>query len=94
MDQDEAVTNIQFVEQRQSNDDYTDLAAGAGGTNRYLKMLRDTSKTRIKKVGLLRTPNGQGVSDSKKYGWDRCTYDINTNRGGDCLYLCWNTITV
>lgn len=89
------MTNIQVVVQSESNDNYTDLAAGAGGKYRYLKMLRDSSHTRIKRIGLLRSPKSKYIyGDRQKYGWDECTRDINEDRGGDWLHLCWNTVSV
>lgn len=92
---DKAVTNIQFVMQSSSNEAYRDLAAGTGGQYRYLKMLKDMSHTRIKRVGLLRSPKAKYIyGDRHKYGWDECTEDINSDRKGDWLHLCWNTITV
>lgn len=92
---DESVTNIHFVKQEDHNDAYKDLAAGTGGEYRYLKMMKDTSHTRIKRVGLLRSPKSKYIfGDRHKYGWDECTDDINSDRKGDWLHLCWNTITV
>lgn len=65
---------MQVVVQSSRNDKYKDLAAGAGGNYRYLKMLRDSSNTRISRVGLLRSPKSKYIyRDRKSYGWDECT---------------------
>lgn len=94
--QDEAVTGMQLVVQSERNEAYTDLAGGAGGKYRYFKMLRDrNSHTKIKRVGLLRSPKSKFIyGDRKDHGWDECTHDINADRSGDFLHLCWNTVTV
>lgn len=87
------MTNIEIVVQSEKNNAYSDLAAGAGGTYRYLKMLRDSSQTRIKKVGLLRSRKYL-KGNWTQYNWDECTQDINSGRKGDYLHLCWNTVSV
>ncbi len=98
--QEEALTNIQFVSQSERNDAYDDLAAGAGGSFRYLKMFHnEDSYARITKVGLLRSPKHTYVyADRKDYGWDECTQDINAGKEGssgssDWLHLCWNLVS-
>lgn len=89
------MTNVQVVVQSKRNDAYNDLAAGAGGSYRYLKMLQDSSHTRIKRVGILRSPKAKYIyGNRREYGWDECTGDINEDRKGDWLHLCWNTVTV
>lgn len=95
INQDEAATKIQFVKQGSRNDAYQDLAAGAGGAYRYLKLIRDSSHSRIKRVGFLRSRKSNYIyGDRHKYGWDDCTGDINMDRKGDWLHLCWNSVTV
>ncbi|KAG4070498.1 hypothetical protein HA402_005730 [Bradysia odoriphaga] len=84
----EGVTKIHFVVQMSWNSTYSDLAAGAGGGYRYLKMEKDIgSSKRIKSVGLLRS--SKHIKDIREFGWDERTSDINENRGGNYLYLCW-----
>lgn len=82
--------------QNDENFNYVDLAAGAGGQYRYLKMLRDPyAMTRVGRVGLLRSPRNKFISDDRKqHGWDECTEDINKGRQGDWLHLCWNTVSM
>lgn len=94
--QDDAATGIRFVSQNEKNEAYRDLARGSGGRFRYLKMLHQpTSHTRIKRVGLLRSIRSEYIyGDRERYGWDECTSDINENRGGDWLHVCWNTIVI
>lgn len=89
------MTNIQVVVQDSRNNAYNDMAAGAGGDYRYLKMLRGSSHLRIKRVGLLRSPSDHYIYGNRRdYGWDECTGDINSGRGGDWLHLCWNNVSV
>jgi len=89
----EAVTGLQIIIQSEANSKYQDLSKGAGGANRYIKLLKKkNSPTRIKKVGLLRGP---GINARKnEFGYNECTIDINKGRGGDDLFLCWTTVTI
>lgn len=83
------MTKIRFVVQHRSNSAYADLAAGARGKYRYLKMVKESpSNKRIKSVGLLRS--FKCINNIREFGWDECTSDINEMRHGDYLYLCWN----
>ncbi len=99
--QEEALTNIQFVAQRQRDDNYDDLAPGSVPklVMTYLKMLKDDfAFHRIYRVGLLRSRN-YVYNDRKKHGWDQCTGNINQYRlvplglPIDYLHLCWNNIS-
>lgn len=84
----EAVTSIEVIIQREENRSFRDLSKGAGGDYRYLKMMRNPySHTRVTKVGLWRAPNASPTPGSR--GWNSWTGDINRNRGGDFLYVCW-----
>lgn len=85
---------MQVVVQDSANSNYKDLAKGAGGQYRFLKMLREPhSNMRIKRVGLLRSSE-YIYGDRRAHGWDECTGDLNKDRKGDWLHLCWNTVSV
>jgi len=42
----------------------------------------------INDVGLLRL--AKNLSDSREFGWEKCSSNINEGRSGEYLYLCWN----
>lgn len=88
----QGITGIEFVRQAEHNDDYKDLAKGAGGDYRYLKLLKDAqSKRRITEVGLWRSPkdsNGNRYPPTDRFCFR--TEDINAGRGGDYLFLAYN----
>uniref|UniRef100_T1IMR4 Uncharacterized protein n=1 Tax=Strigamia maritima TaxID=126957 RepID=T1IMR4_STRMM len=89
----EAATSIQVIIQDGNNGQYKDMAKGAGGSYRYVKMAHDSaSNERITELKLWRTPDGG--SKPSKNGWNYWTGDINANRGGDYLYICWQTVQI
>jgi len=87
-----AVTSIEFVKQKEANSEYKDLAKGAGGDYRYLKLLRDPqSKARITEAGLWRQLNKtEGPRYPPKETYQFVTKDLNMDREGDYLFVCWN----
>uniref|UniRef100_T1IV27 Uncharacterized protein n=1 Tax=Strigamia maritima TaxID=126957 RepID=T1IV27_STRMM len=89
----EAATSIEVIIQGHRNDHYSDMAKGAVGSFRYLKMIHDfVSTQRITKLKLWRTPH-RDVTPSTR-GWKHWTGDINVNRKGDFLYVCWEAVEI
>ncbi|XP_035701757.1 uncharacterized protein LOC118433684 [Folsomia candida] len=87
---DEGVTSLRIDVQEKEDKVSKNLAKGAGGLFRYLRVIRDIShKEKIIEVALLRTAN-EIVGDSY---WEECTQDINKYRMKDYLYLCWRSTT-
>ncbi|KAF2227182.1 hypothetical protein BDZ85DRAFT_131 [Elsinoe ampelina] len=63
------------------------ISKGAEGSPRFLDLKRDVNKNEfIRTYGLWRTSREQGYPPS---GWSGISNDINTGRGGDCLYIVW-----
>ncbi|CAL8126624.1 unnamed protein product [Orchesella dallaii] len=90
---DDAASGIQIVVQDNGNNNYMDLAKGAGGAFRYIKMRRDPySKNKIIKIALYRTPEAEDNPCDGR--WQFKTGDINWNRGKDYLYLVWNEASI
>jgi len=84
----EGASGIELIIQSEENKDYQDLAKGTGGEFRYLKMIRDaSSRKRITEIKLFRTTN-ESLKPSD-LGYPNYSEDINKNRRGDFLYLCW-----
>jgi len=76
---DEAASGFHFWHQSTKDEDYDDLAKGAGGDWRYIKSLHD-GEGKVTGVHL--------TEDNTKY--EHCTEDLNRKRGGRYLYLCWD----
>ncbi|EAU83104.1 hypothetical protein E4U22_004464 [Claviceps purpurea] len=88
----QALTNVEFVSQAESDDRYWDLAAGAGGSNRYLIPVYDTNnKDKIYELALWRSDSYITHDKVKAAGWSGTTGDINSGRGGTYLNLVWKT---
>lgn len=86
----ERATGIEIAIQRRANNNYKDLAKGAGGQFRYIIIQRDTHRSEvITNIALYRRRNSRDTPTSS--GWMHMTGDINRRRRGDYLYLCWNT---
>ncbi|OXA54418.1 Beta-D-xylosidase 3 [Folsomia candida] len=87
---DEGVTSLRIDVQEKEDQVSKNLAKGAGGLFRYLRVIRDIShKEKIIEVALVRKDN-EIVADSY---WEECTQDINKYRMKDYLYLCWRSVT-
>jgi hypothetical protein len=87
-DRTKAATSVEIIAQKAENSNYEDLAKGAGGEYRYLKIFRDpTAGVGITRLRLLRTMSSTTLPSTR--GWKHCTGDINMRRKGDFLYLCW-----
>ncbi|KAF4575281.1 hypothetical protein EYR40_004984 [Pleurotus pulmonarius] len=71
----------------------TDLAAGAGGKYRYLRVIHDNNITeKITKAALYRKPKPEGpvtLDDAARIGFNRVSEDINRGRGGDYLHVVY-----
>jgi hypothetical protein len=65
-----------------------DLAKGAGGDYRYLRLERDGG-TKIREVRLLRRGDEADFAVVRALGFDGASDDINKGRGGDYLYIVW-----
>jgi len=85
----EGVTSIEVIAQKEKIKGYADVANGARGDFRYLKMVRDpSSRKKITQIKLFRTdrenskPTASGYSF---YGGDIKKY----RKGYYYLYLCW-----
>uniref|UniRef100_T1IT88 Uncharacterized protein n=1 Tax=Strigamia maritima TaxID=126957 RepID=T1IT88_STRMM len=88
-----AATSIEVIIQRRENNRYSNLARGAGGPYRYLKMITDSvSNERITNLKLWRSKDK--TSKPSLEGWKGWTGDINADRGGDYLYICWKTMQI
>jgi len=73
----QGVTSFSLIIDKNSKSGYDDLAKGTGGDYRYLIPERGSGR-KIKNVFLSENVQGDGH-----------TGDINKNRGGRYLYLCW-----
>ncbi|TFK64224.1 hypothetical protein BDN72DRAFT_963364 [Pluteus cervinus] len=71
-----------------------DLAAGADGQFRYLRVLLDEQgRVKITKVALYRKSNGEGkvtLDDAARFGFNRGSTNINEGRDGDYLHLIYS----
>ncbi|KAE8352222.1 hypothetical protein BDV28DRAFT_5583 [Aspergillus coremiiformis] len=85
----DAVSNIRIIIQDNADGNYSDLAKGAGGDYRYLRLERDGSR-KIKRIQLLRRKDEVDFGTVQALGFDGYSSDINKGRGGDYLYLVWN----
>ncbi|CAL8128939.1 unnamed protein product [Orchesella dallaii] len=87
-------SGIHIAIQRRENEYYNDLAQGAGGYYRYIKMQRNSYATDvITEISLYRT--SQKEDDPRNGGrWQFKSEDINSKRGGDYLYLVWNKSSI
>ncbi|CAL8128941.1 unnamed protein product [Orchesella dallaii] len=90
----DAASGIQIVIQDKENENYKDLAQGARGAYRYIKIHTNYYATDvITEIGLYRT--SQENDDPCNGGrWQFKTEDINSKRGGDYLYLVWNKSSI
>lgn len=87
----DATTSFKIRVQDHADDTKPDLAKGAGGAYRYLDIERNIYQRRkVVHLTLLRSESAQ----DKLVGWDGMTADINSNRGGDYLYLFWKSVSV
>ncbi|CAL8128940.1 unnamed protein product [Orchesella dallaii] len=86
----DAASGIQIVIQDKENENYKDLAQGAGGAYRYIKIQTNSyAIDLITEIGMYRT--SQEKDDPCNGGrWQFKTEDINSKRGKDNLYLVWN----
>ncbi|PLB45807.1 hypothetical protein P170DRAFT_252922 [Aspergillus steynii IBT 23096] len=87
---DNAVSNIRILIQGDSDGNYKDLAKGAGGKFRYLRLERD-GHDKITDVRLLRRDDEVKWETVKSLGFDGFTNDINDGRGKSFLYLVWKS---
>ncbi|KAG5731128.1 hypothetical protein E4T56_gene5125 [Termitomyces sp. T112] len=88
----EALTNFDLVIQVQDDPRYDDLAAGTGGSFRYLLPVRQNNQYLfISKLTLVRSDSSLG--DLSNVTWpglpQGATRDINAGRDGTYLYLSW-----
>ena len=85
----EAATIFDLYIQGDAHQGWYDLAAGAGGSYRYLEPAADASNpTKITSLALFRSNNGTGSFPAPYTGH---TSDINANRKKTYLYLIWTT---
>lgn len=84
-----AATNVRITIQSENDPKYQDLAKGAGGDYRYLRIEKDGSQ-KITNIRLLRRKEDTSFETIKALGFDGYSTDINKGRGGDYLYLVWN----
>ena len=84
-----AATGFEVIIQGDSDPSLQDLAKGAGGDYRYLKIETDvTQERKVTQVTLLRQDS---ALTKVPEGWDGTTIDINKGRGKTYLYLIWKT---
>ncbi|KAL4985164.1 hypothetical protein BDW68DRAFT_165635 [Aspergillus falconensis] len=83
-----AVSNIRVIVQGNPDSGYVDLAKGAGGDYRYLRLERDGGN-KIMEVRLLRRNDEADFAAVRALGFDGLSGDINEGRGGDYLYVVW-----
>ncbi|PWY72994.1 hypothetical protein BO70DRAFT_399068 [Aspergillus heteromorphus CBS 117.55] len=83
-----AVSNVRIIIQANADSSYKDLAHGAGGDYRYLRLERDGDK-KITEIRLLRRKDSVDFGTVQSLGFDAYSTDINKGRGGDFLYLVW-----
>ncbi|KAN0076572.1 hypothetical protein V8E54_006714 [Elaphomyces granulatus] len=83
-----AVSNIRIIIQKESDPNFEDLAKGAGGDYRYLRLERNGSD-KIHALQLLRRKDEVSFETINALGFDGVSTDINKGRGGDYLYLVW-----
>ena len=85
----EAATIFDLYIQGDAHQGWYDLAAGAGGSYRYLEPAADASNpTKITSLALYRSDNGTINFPAPYTGH---TSDINANRKKTFLYLLWST---
>ena len=87
-----ALTTFDLFIQDQIDSRYDDLAAGAGGSYRYLVPVRQSDQNLfISQLTLVRS--GSALGDLSNVTWpglpQGATSDINAGRGGTYLYLSW-----
>ncbi|RDW65891.1 uncharacterized protein DSM5745_09630 [Aspergillus mulundensis] len=83
-----AASSIRIIIQGDADSAYYDLAKGAGGDYRYLRLERDGG-AKISEVKLLRRGDGVDFAAVQALGFQGVSGDINEGRGGDFLYLVW-----
>ncbi|KAJ3559521.1 hypothetical protein NM688_g294 [Phlebia brevispora] len=87
-----ACTSFKVVIQDSEMSGAKDLAQGAGGAYRYLTPVHDRSaSSKIIDLGLLRS---QSAVSSPPAPYTGMTSNINEGRGGDYLYLIWQTAPI
>ena len=85
----EAATIFDLFIQDSGHSGWDDLAAGAGGSYRFLVPVPDASNpVKITDLSLYRSNNGVTTFPAQYTGH---TSDINANRKGTYLYLLWST---
>ncbi|KAJ7106882.1 hypothetical protein C8R43DRAFT_867838, partial [Mycena crocata] len=71
----------------------SDIAYGANGKYRYVRVIHDvTDNSKITKVVLYRKPTSAGpvtLSEAVAVGFNRVSSDINSGRGGSWLHLVY-----
>ncbi|OXV09573.1 hypothetical protein Egran_02664 [Elaphomyces granulatus] len=83
-----AVSNIRIIIQKENDPNFEDLAKGAGGDYRYLRLEKNESD-KIHALRLLRRKDEVNYETIHALGFDGFSTDINKGRGGDYLYLVW-----
>jgi hypothetical protein len=83
----EAVTDIKIRFEKKGDDNNYDLAKGDGNSIfRYLKIIHDKNNNKkilFDKIKLYNTDNEKSLPNSKDYGYEKYTKDINEGRDGN-----------
>ncbi|KAI0118094.1 hypothetical protein F4776DRAFT_666125 [Hypoxylon sp. NC0597] len=92
-DPDEAGTSFNILIQSNSVEGWKDLAKGAGGDYRYVRVVQDSSIAQkavaLTLVRMQDSAPAENILARLGPGWDGARRDINENRGGDYLYFAW-----
>ncbi|KAH8423405.1 uncharacterized protein LDX57_001164 [Aspergillus melleus] len=87
---DNAVSGVRIIIQGDSDGSFKDLAKGAGGKFRYLRLERGGGE-KITDIRLLRRDDEVSWDTVKSLGFDGISSDINDGRGKSFLYLVWKS---
>ncbi|KAK1147353.1 hypothetical protein N8T08_001433 [Aspergillus melleus] len=87
---DNAVSGVRIIIQGDSDGSFKDLAKGAGGKFRYLRLERSGGE-KITDIRLLRRDDEVSWDTVKSLGFDGISSDINDGRGKSFLYLVWKS---
>ncbi|KAB8254493.1 hypothetical protein BDV32DRAFT_15336 [Aspergillus pseudonomiae] len=92
----DTATAISYVKTKSQDTSINDFSSGDGKEYfRYLRLERNIHiREKIINVKMARTSYRLGLKDARDWGWDGISQDLNEDRGGEYLYLLWDTRNV
>lgn len=91
----QALTNITLDIRGSSRDGGYDMAQGCGGKYVYVDEHRDTNnRNKIVRVALVRSGDSKNDDYFRQRGFNGWTGDVAAGRGGDYVYIVWETVSM